>query len=238
MSLFVEMDLICPQCDAVFSCAAVGSVNADRRPDLRDEILAGSFQVVTCNGCGHAFRLEPDFNYLDAGRGQWIAALPARRLRDHLEIAAEKQAVFDLSYGAAAPAAAQQVGQGLAQRLVFGWSGLREKLVLAELGMDDVLWEVAKLDLLRSLPAAPLAEGVELRLMGLEGDLLDLVWVAAEREEALNSFQVSRSLYDAIAEDPAPWAEVRARLAAGMFVDMQKLFMGEGAVPDREGEAA
>ncbi len=245
MSLFVEMNLTCPNCAEVFSFEAVGSVNADRRPDLRDEILEQSFQTATCSACDHEFRLEPDFNYLDVGRGQWIAALPAQALRDHLEIAAGKQAIFDLSYGDAAPSAAQGVGKDLIRRLVFGWPALREKLVLAELGFDDLLWEVAKLDLLRSLPEAPLAEGVELRLMGLSeaGDeeaLLDLVWVRSESEEVLNHFQVSRGLYDEIAANPDPWVPVRAMLAAGIFVDMQKLFMGDGAAapPPSESPAA
>lgn len=250
MSLFVEMNLTCPECAEVFSFDAVGSVNADRRPDLRQEILDDVFQIATCSACAHEFRLEPDFNYLDVGRRQWIAALPARELRDHLEIAQEKQAVFDLSYGDQAPAAAQAVGGDLARRLVFGWPALREKLVLADLGFEDVLWEVAKLDLLRSLPEAPLAEGVELRLLGLsavdETDpsaaLLDLVWIRSETEEVLNHFQVSRDLYDAIAANPDPWVPVRAMLAAGMFVDMQKLFMGEGPAPgagaDRGASAA
>lgn len=206
----------------------MGSVNADRRSDLRDEILEGSFQTVSCSACAHAFRLEPDFNYLDVGRGQWIAALPARNLRDHLEIATDKQAVFDLSYGSQAPAAAQSVGQGLQQRLVFGWPALREKLVLQEIGFDDVLWEVAKLDLLRSLPEAPLAEGVDLRLLGLRQDMLDLAWIRADSEKHLNDFQVSRALYDDIVAAPAPWAAVQALLGASMFVDIQKLFMGEG----------
>ena len=228
MSLFVQMNLTCPECAEVFTYEAVGSVNADRRSDLRDEILEGSFQTVSCSACAHAFRLEPDFNYLDVGRGQWIAALPARNLRDHLEIATDKQAVFDLSYGSQAPAAAQSVGQGLQQRLVFGWPALREKLVLQEIGFDDVLWEVAKLDLLRSLPEAPLAEGVDLRLLGLRQDMLDLAWIRADSEEHLNDFQVSRALYDDIAAAPAPWAAVQALLGASMFVDIQKLFMGEG----------
>ena len=228
MSLFVPMSLTCPECAEVFTYEAVGSVNADRRSDLRDEILEGSFQTVSCSACAHAFRLEPDFNYLDVGRGQWIAALPARNLRDHLEIATDKQAVFDLSYGSQAPAAAQSVGQGLQQRLVFGWPALREKLVLQEIGFDDVLWEVAKLDLLRSLPEAPLAEGVDLRLLGLRQDMLDLAWIRADSEEHLNDFQVSRALYDDIAAAPAPWAAVQALLGASMFVDIQKLFMGEG----------
>jgi len=228
MSLFVPMNLTCPECAEVFTSEAVGSVNADRRADLRDEILAGSFQVMRCSACAHEFRLEPDFNYLDVGRSQWIAALPARALRDHLESVAEKQAVFDLSYGDEAPEAARAVGRSLQPRLVFGWPALREKLVLQENGFDDVIWEVAKLDLLRSLPDAPLAEGVDLRLLGGGEDMLDLAWIRADSEEHLNSFQVSRDLYDRISAAPAPWAAVQALLAANIFVDIQKLFMGAG----------
>jgi len=237
MSLFVQMNLTCPSCDAVFTCKAVGSVNADRRPDLRDEILEERFQIIHCSECEHEFRLEPDFNYLDAGRQQWIAALPARQLRDHLEIAAEKQGVFDGTYGKDAPEAAQAIGKDLLQRLVFGWPAMREKLVLQELGFDDVLMEVAKLDLLRILPSAPLREGVELRLAGADAEFLNFIWVEAASEEVLNAFQAPRRLYDDIAKDPEPWVPVRAMLAAGMFVDMQKLFMGEGESAN-QGEAA
>ena len=228
MSLFVPMNLTCPECTEVFTSEAVGSVNADRRADLRDDILAGRFQIMRCSACAHEFRLEPDFNYLDVGRSQWIAARPARALRDHLESVAEKQAVFDLSYGDEAPEAARAVGRSLQPRLVFGWPALREKLVLQENGFDDVIWEVAKLDLLRSLPDAPLAEGVDLRLLGGGEDMLDLAWIRADSEEHLNSFQVSRDLYDRISAAPAPWAAVQALLAANIFVDIQKLFMGAG----------
>ncbi len=228
MSLFVPMNLTCPACAEVFTYEAVGSVNADRRPDLRAEILDGQFQTVRCSDCAHEFRLEPDFNYLDVGRGQWIAALPARALRDHLESVAEKQAIFDLSYGGEAPEAARAVGRSLQPRLVFGWPALREKLVLLEIGFDDVIWEVAKLDLLRSLPDAPLTEGVDLRLLGGGEDILNLAWIRADSEEHLNDFQVSRDLYDRISAAPAPWAAVQALLGANIFVDIQKLFMGSG----------
>lgn len=238
MSLFVQMNLTCPSCKAVFTCKAVGSVNADRRADLRDEILENRFQIISCSECEHEFRLEPDFNYLDAGRHQWIAALPARQLRDHMEIAAEKQAVFETSYGSQAPSAAQSIGKTLKTRLVFGWPAMREKLILEELGFDDILMEVAKLDLLRILPSAPLREGVELRLTGANDEFLDFIWVEASSEEVLNGFQVPRRLYDEIAANPEPWVPVRAMLAAGMFVDMQKLFMGEGEVPAEDDAAA
>ena len=79
--------------------AAVGSVNADRRPDLRQDILEDRFQDAACAACNKSFRLQPQFNYLDAGRGQWIAAMPANLLRDHLLLEDEARELFATSYG-------------------------------------------------------------------------------------------------------------------------------------------
>ena len=46
---------------------AVGSVNADPRPDLRDHIMNDHVQGVTCGTRASAFRLQPGSNCLDAG---------------------------------------------------------------------------------------------------------------------------------------------------------------------------
>src|ERR1700759_2618037 len=64
MSLFSTTQLQCPKCQQMTSREGVGSLNADRRPDLRQQILDGTFQIVECSHCGHTFRLEPDFNYV------------------------------------------------------------------------------------------------------------------------------------------------------------------------------
>ena len=67
MSLFVPMTVKCPSCDHPITMEAVGSVNADRRPDYRDDILENTFQDIACEKCGETFRMEPEFIYLDAG---------------------------------------------------------------------------------------------------------------------------------------------------------------------------
>jgi len=228
MSLFVPMTVNCPGCGALVTMDAVGSVNADRRPDYRDAIIGNVFQEVECGECGETFRLQPEFNYLDAGRGQWIASLPADRLRAHLAVEDESKALFDRSYGPDAPAAAQAVGRTLDMRVTFGWPALREKLVARAAGLDDTVLEMLKLDLLRRLPEAPLREGVELRLAAAGEHVLTFVWVTSETEDVLGEFAARRELYDAIADNQPDWAPVRARLADGPFVDIQKLFMGEG----------
>jgi hypothetical protein len=210
--------------------AAVGSVNADRRPDLRQDILEDRFQDAACAACNKSFRLQPQFNYLDAGRGQWIAAMPANLLRDHLLLEDEARELFATSYGATAPAAAQEIGKGLTVRLTFGWPAVREKLLARQLELDDVILEMMKLHILRSVETAPLAEGIELRLIEADEETGGYVfaWMETASEKAIEYLSVPTELYQAIRDNPTGWAAIRSRLDTGPFVDMQKLYMGEG----------
>lgn len=224
MSLFQAVNLICPSCETLVVMDAVGSVNADRRPDLRDEIMENRFQDVTCHNCQTSFRLQPNFNYLDAGRGQWIASMPANQVENHAQIAKDVSALFDKTYGKDAPAAAQEVGNELTVRLTFGWPSLREKLLVREHELDDVQLEMLKMDLMRRVPSAPLAESTELRLIDVADDLFMFAWFDATTEAIYQDFAVRRTLYDEIADAGDAWMELRTRLEDGVFVDMRKLF--------------
>ncbi len=229
MSLFHPVNLVCPGCKALITMEAVGSVNADRRADLRLDILEDRFQDTTCPACGRGFRLQPEFNFLDAARGQWIAAMPAPRLPAYLEVEDEILAVFTASYGSVAPPAAQEIGRDLTVRLTFGWPAVREKLIAREMGLDDVALEMLKLDMIRALPLAPLAPGIELRLVQDLGTELGFAWLSTAAEGSRGDLLVvSRSAYDAILANPIPWAAMRDALTDGPFVDMQKLYMGLG----------
>ncbi|MFN4172940.1 MAG: CpXC domain-containing protein [Pseudorhodobacter sp.] len=237
MSLFHPVNLVCPTCGTVMTMPAVGSVNADRRPDLRLAILEDRFQDVACTACAGRFRLQPEFNFLDTGRGQWIAAMPAARMPDWVAVEDEINAVWEASYGAAAPAMAREIGTGLRVRLTFGWPGLREKIVAREAGLDDAVLEILKLDMLRNMAETRLGPGIELRLVRDLGTDLAFAWIASTSEGAAGSqFLVARYAYDAIAGNPAPWAALRAELEEGPFVDLQKLYAGRGrnADPDPE----
>ena len=58
MSLFKETVIACPSCERELSFETVHSLNADRRPDLREAILGSRFQRTSCPHCGAGFRLE------------------------------------------------------------------------------------------------------------------------------------------------------------------------------------
>jgi len=228
MSLFRTVDLVCPGCECLISMPAVGSVNADRRPDFRDAILEDHFQDTTCAKCGHAFRLQPQFNYLDVGRCQWLASLPAYEMPDYLAVEDTVLDLFDISYGKKAPAAARSVGDDLDVRVTFGWPAIREKIQARQDDLDDVVLELLKLDLIRRLPEAPLGPGTELRYVRQFDDKLVFVWIDTFTEEAGGELLVERSNYDAIIDNAEGWAATRALLVDGPFVDMQKLYMGDG----------
>ncbi|WP_077035917.1 CpXC domain-containing protein [Pelomonas sp. KK5] len=224
MSLFQTTDAACPSCGKPVQFDLVASLNADRRPDLRAAILDGSFQRETCPHCGTAFRLEPSFNYIDQARGQWLRVEPGTSLARWGELEQQARALFDESFGAEAPALVREIGAELRPRLCFGWPALTEKLLCAEHGIDDRALELTKLALLRSGGEAPLSDGHELRLAAAGEAMLKLVWLEMPAERSLETLDVPREACEQIAAEPA-WQPLRERLAAGFFVDMDRLLV-------------
>ena len=80
MSRLHSETFACAHCGAPLEMGIVASINADRRPDLRQAVLDDSYQRGRCESCGKGFRLDPDLTYLDAGRGQWLLVRPAEHL--------------------------------------------------------------------------------------------------------------------------------------------------------------
>jgi|GEM_PF-499611 len=242
MSLFQTERLACPKCAHDNEVDVIYSINADRRDSLRTGILDGSFQRIVCEGCGEAFRLEPELSYLDVARKQWILACPASKLELWPELEADAARTFDHAYGPQAAPLAREVGAGLKVRAVFGWAALREKLLCAERGLDDVALELLKIAILSTSQSPPLEDDVELRLFDIEGDEIVLAWIYAGTERPVETLRVSRELYEEISADEAAWAEVRKQLTAGAYVDMNRLLvepatLEEAATPGETGPA-
>jgi hypothetical protein len=229
MSLFEAASAICPSCSEPVEYEIVYSVNADRRPDLRDAIVEGTFQAVTCGKCNASFRVQPEFNYLDLERGLWLAAFPLEALGEWNSYEARARDLFDRAYGSRAPAAAREAGKGLTPRVTFGWAALREKIVAFEGGLDDVTLELCKLLMMRRTEQRPLSNETELRLYGFEDRDLVMGWIMSVSERAVELLQVSRSLYDEIAADREGWQEIRDQLSKGIFVDLDRLMVEANA---------
>ena len=125
MSVFEKTSLACPACGSTVVVDLVHSVNAVRRPDLRTAILDRSFQRTVCPACGAGFRVEPKFTYLDTGRKQFIAAMPASELPDWQEAEARAQASFDKAFGKGS--GAERAGRRACRRAASsaGWASTR-----------------------------------------------------------------------------------------------------------------
>src|SRR5262245_787748 len=137
MSIFVPISLSCPGCGTAVPFAAVMSVNADRRPDLRSAILNRSFQRESCPNCSESFRLDPELTYFDMARQQWILVQPAAMLPQWVDLEKQAKATFERTYGPGAPPMLQALGRKLQVRITFGWAALREKLLAVEHGLQD-----------------------------------------------------------------------------------------------------
>jgi len=230
MSLFQSTTLPCPACGTNVDFQAVNSVNVDRRPDMRDSILAGSFQREACSKCGKAFRLDPEFNYLDVGRNQWFAVYPHVDMERWREVEEDIVPLYARAFGSKAPELAQQMGKDIHPRLVFGWPALWEKLALADRGLDDVQLELMKLGILKGMEESPFDEDTELRFLEIPPnapDELALAWLHSETAEVVQTMRVPRELYDDVAENPEAWQALRTELEQSLFIDMSRLiFVG------------
>jgi hypothetical protein len=220
MSVFETTSIACPSCDSSVDVELVHSVNAVRRPDLRTAILDRSFQSVDCPSCGTTFRVEPRFTYLDIGRKQFVAALPAAELAEWRAAEASAQAAYDRAFGPGSDGEA--LGLDMQARCVFGWLGLNEKLIAREHGIDDVVLEMAKMATMRSLGEVKLGPDHEFRLVGATGDELIVGWLRTSSEEIADEYSVPRQLLADIEGDPKTWVALRAGVSGGMFVDYRR----------------
>jgi hypothetical protein len=168
---------------------------------------------------------EPELLVQNLRRRQWIAAYPRDAVERWPEFEAEAMRGFALGFGDSAPALAREIGAQLQPRVVFGWSALREKLVLRDADLDDVRVEQAKLLIFRHAGVPP--DSV-LRLVEVQATVdAELVFVVEDAEGQLaDSLTAPRSLLADIEGADDAWTDLLPQLRAGAFVDMQRLFRG------------
>jgi len=231
MSLFATVNVPCPACGEQVAFNAVHSVNADRRPDLREAIQKGAFQSQACPSCGKTFRMDPRFTYLDVGRNQWIAVFPHAEMDQWRTREEEVQHLYDRSFGREAPPLARNIGAAMKPRLVFGWSALWEKLAIDDHRLDDVQVELLKVGLLRSLPESPLSFATELRFLEVPTNNpteLSFAWVNSTTADFVQGVSVPRALYDDVALRGDEWKSLRAEFSHALFLDMNRLIVPAG----------
>lgn len=228
MSLFRTTEIACPVCATKIEFELVDSVNVDRRPDLREAILGGSFQLIDCPSCKSGFRLDPEFNYLDVGRGQWIAAQPvvgATEWKEHEDGARD---LFGLAYGERAEDLAKEVGAMLKPRLTFGWPALREKVLAGGNGLDDIAIEACKATAMRNTADLPFSGDADLRLIDVKDDKLVFAWVNPADNTTGEMIAMPRLLHDDIvADEDGDWYAFKADFDDALYIDLNRILVAQ-----------
>ena len=225
MSIFRTYELNCPACNTPVRFDLVMSVSADRRPDLREAILDGSFQRKVCPACATAFRPEPEFTYIDFARGQYIFVYPVDKRPAWQEWEAKAAAIFDSTLGKNATKEAVALGKKVDPRVVFGWPALIEKILARQAGIDDRTLEVAKILVMQNSDESPVPGQLELRLVGDEDGDLIFAWVHALDRTVGDAMRVPRSLIAEIETQPTAWKGVRDDVSEGLVVDFQRAML-------------
>ena len=225
MSLTNKATVNCPQCSEPLEVSWAGSVNGGRHSALRDAILDETFQVETCPSCEAKFRLPSHVSYLDIGRKHWILAEDVPELPNWAQHETKAKALFDETFGAKAPKPAQELAEGVQPRLVFGWQGLREKLICTELSLDDVYLELLKMAMLISSENTQIGDNIALRLYSGDEANLKFNIVESQTEKIVSTADVPRSAYDAIVNDDAAWQPLLQELSGKTFVDVARLMI-------------
>jgi hypothetical protein len=149
----------CPACGREHDVQLVQSINTQTDPDAKQKLLAGDFNVLTCE-CSRRTQLVSELLYHDPVGNLFIQVAPTDEA---------------MAKGEAAFAAAGAQGT---QRLVPSLNALVEKIKIADAGLEDWVVEMVKVLLLATLPEPDL--DTVLLFDHVEGDRIHWVMLGTE----------------------------------------------------------
>ncbi len=151
MSIVDRVRLPCA-CGTPLEVMVADSVNAVRHPHLREAALAATLHRFTCAVCGRITAVDQPFLYVDFDRRQFFGVRPARELDAADGHARAIDEVFERTMLRDAPVAVRARAGEFMVRICFGLDELRDKLVVEQHGLDDLVVEEVKCRVLASDP--------------------------------------------------------------------------------------
>jgi hypothetical protein len=118
-----RMDITCA-CGEVFEAVIWQSANVKVSPQLRDAIVNGTMNVVTCPACGARFHVEVPLLYHDPENHEWIWVYPARYDVEAGQVAAEVEEMWNRIASTMPPDLRQTIETTYKIRLLFGMDAL------------------------------------------------------------------------------------------------------------------
>lgn len=213
--------LPCPKCGTRTRFWLIAVIDVDDQPDWRDQILDRTLSREACENCGTLFRNQPSFAFFDRAHDLWIGAFPSERRDEWRESEQQAQSRYDIYFQADTSMSARMHEAPLNRRVTFGWEALREKIVAARHGLDDVSLELLKHDI-GPPQTGRTDESSDLRLLDADATQLTLARVMPRTDEIVEPMAIPLARYHA-ARDAPVHARLRDELSQGMYVDVRRL---------------
>jgi len=196
VSLVGKIRVTCPACGAAHECELVQSINTERAPALRERLLRGELNVMTC-ACGKRAQLAGNLLFHDPVAQFYcqVAPGPSERAQPSAGSARGRERTNDNV--TAATAAFRTSGASGTLRIVPSQNALVEKVKILDAGLDDWAIELVKVMLLASLDIADLDRVVLFE----RADADQLHWVMLSPEPV--GFSSPRAAYDNLRRDRA-----------------------------------
>lgn len=123
MSTEIEKDIICPQCGESKKYRLYASINAKENPDLKRRILSETLFDWRCKRCNYFAAMAYSFLYTDPEANYIICVTPGGETRS---------------------VEPTQEIQSYTKRTVKNLAELKEKILIFDIGYDDVAVELVK----------------------------------------------------------------------------------------------
>ena len=222
MSTFLDQTISCGACGQLWTRRVATFI--DDSADLtsaRESLLHGTFQRFECPACGRHKHVVRPLRWCDRDARLWIALLPdeAETQWPRWERDVPTMAQWDISRGEYG----SSDGDRWRLRLVFGLPALTEKLLCAQLGVDDAVLEMLKLNLLDAHPALQREANQRLRLTGAKSGLLQFAGRDARQRWQGVTAPIER--LEAVSRSPSLRTLIEDNIAAGPYVDLGRLLV-------------
>lgn len=212
MSTFTQYEATCPACEHRWTAEIAQGLHITRLPEIREQILNGTFQVVRCPACTSPMVFEAAVVYTDFDRGEYIAVETAASASWQGALARHRTVFRSCFEGG--PPSVQVLGRTFKRRVVRGFRALREKILLWNAGLDDRAVEAVKGDLLREHGESPQDFVLRISRVLDGGHLLFSVYAPIHRpDDVAPGATMVIELPPACEFVTAPAARYRARLA-------------------------
>ncbi len=145
MSLNTQEKIKCPKCQAINDITLWQSITVSDSPDLKDELLKGRLNILSCTECSAKALVPTPLLYHDEEKKLMFSFIPTNSRED-----AEKQFASIRESSRASGELNELEGYNL--RFVSDYNTLLEKILIFDSGLSDKTIEVIKLMVLMQEP--------------------------------------------------------------------------------------